>query len=272
MTKVLRRMSLVVGTALLVTFCWTCGGSPTASTRLPNPTAGRVLLRDDFDGSSLDANTWLMPEGAGTFLGRTQLRPPSAPVQVSNGLLRLRLDMYNPTALTTGDSFWGSEVVTRQTFVRGDGLAFKARMRVPGSVPGGLVAALFAYALRGAARDEIDFELLTNAQSRVLTNVFNNQGFSEAGRPLSVGDVMAGQFNEFEIQWLPDRLRWMVNGQLTRELLDNVPESPMTIRLNMWAPAADFADAFNAALRPASTNGANQTFICEVDYVEVRAL
>ena len=265
-------LPVFVGTVLLLTLCWTCGGSPTASTPLPNPTAGRVLLRDDFDGSSLDANTWLLPEGAGTFLGRTQLRPPSETLQVGDGLLRLRVDTYNPTALTPGDSFWGSEVVTRQIFVRGNGLAFKVRMRVPASVPGGLVAALFGYALRGAARDEIDFELLTNTPSRALTNVFNNEGFSVAGRPLSVGGLMAGQFNEFEIHWLPDRLRWLVNGQITREVLDGVPESPMTIRLNMWAPAADFADAFNATLRPAATAGANQTFICEVDYVEIRAL
>ena len=268
-----RRMSPLIGAVVLMTLCCTCGGSPTGATPPPDPTGGRVLLRDDFDGSSLDANTWQMPEGAATFLGRTQLRPPSEALQVSSGLLRLRLDTYNPTALTPGDSFWGSEVVTRQTFSRGTGLAFRARMRVPASVPGGLAAALFAYALRGgAARDEIDFELLTNAPSRVLTNVFNEQGFSEAGRPVSVAGVVAGEFNEFEVHWLPDRLRWMVNGQLAREVLDSVPATPMTIRLNMWAPAAGFADAFNAALRPASTASANQTFICEVDYIEIRAL
>lgn len=262
-----------VGSFALVVLCWTCGGSPTASTRLPDSTSSRVLLRDDFNGSSLDANTWLMPEGPGTFLGRTQLRPPSEALQVADGTLRLRLDTYNPTALTPGDSFWGSEVVTRQIFSRGSGLAFRARMRVPASVPGGLVAALFAYALRGgAARDEIDFELLTNAPSQILTNLFNGEGFSEPGRPLSVAGVMAGQFNEFEIHWLPDRIRWMVNGQLAREVLQGVPETPMTIRLNLWAPAAGFADAFNASLRPVSTASANQTFVCEVDFVEIRAL
>jgi beta-glucanase (GH16 family) len=232
-----------------------------------------LLLLDDFDDPALDANAWLMPEGAGTFLGRTQLRPPSQALQIAGGVLRLRLDTYNPTALTPGDSFWGSEVVTRQTFARGSGLAIKARLRVASSVPGGLVAAVFAYTLRdGAARDEIDFELLTNAPSQALTNVFHEQGFSEAGRPLNVAGVVAGQFNEFEIHWLPDRLRWMVNGRLVREVLEGVPDSPMTIRLNLWAPAADFANAFNASLQPASTAGDNQTFICEVDWVEIRAL
>jgi endo-1,3-1,4-beta-glycanase ExoK len=266
-------MPSFVASVALVTLCWTCGGSPTASPPPPDPTNGRVLFRDDFDGSSLNASSWLMPEGAGTFLGRTQLRPPSEALLVSNSLLGLRLDTYNPTALTPGDSFWGSEVVTRQTFSRGNGLAVKARMRVPASVPGGLVAAIFTYTLRGGAtRDEIDFELLTNAPSRVLTNVFNGQGFSVAGRPLSIAGVMAGQFNEFEIHWLPDRLRWRVNGQVAREVLDGIPEMPMTIRLNFWAPAADFADAFNASLRPASTAAGNQAFICEVDYVEIRSL
>ena len=64
----------------------------------------------------------------------------------------------------------------------------------------------------------------------------------------------------------------MVNGQPAREVLQGVPETPMTIRLNMWAPAAGFDDAFNPSLRPVSTASANQTFICEVDYVEIRRL
>ena len=36
-----------------------------------------VLLRDDFDGASLDATKWLVPIGPESFFGRTQIRSSS---------------------------------------------------------------------------------------------------------------------------------------------------------------------------------------------------
>lgn len=214
-----------------------------------------------------------MPEGAGTFFGRTQLRPPSQPLEVANGVLRLRLDTYNPTARTPGDSFWGSEIDTRQEFSVAGGVTFLARVRVVGPIPGGMVASLFSYATRGGVRDEIDFELLTNdsANNRVLTNVFKADGFNVPGRPQFVSGASLTEFNELEVDWFSDRIRWKVNGRVVREELDRIPDQPMTIRLNFWAPAADFPEAFDASLRPASSARDNQIFFYEVDYVEIRA-
>ena len=54
--------------------------------------------------------------------------------------------------------------------------------------------------------------------------------------------------------------------------IPRIPDQPMTIRLNIWAPAADFADAFNAGLQPASSAAANLSFVYVVDYVEIRVL
>ncbi len=76
----------------------------------PLASAGQVLLRDDFDGSALDTTKWFVPTGDGTFFGRTQIRPPSAPLTVGGGVIRLQLDTWNPSALVPGDSFFGSEI------------------------------------------------------------------------------------------------------------------------------------------------------------------
>ena len=216
-----------------------------------------------------------MPTGAGTFLGRTQLRPPAQPVTAADGVLRLQLDTYNPTASVPGDSFWGSEIVSTQTFSRGSGLTFLARVRLVAPLPGGLVASLFWYATASGTHDEIDFELLTNdlGLDRVLTNVFDDDTFDLPGLPsfASRPGLVLTDFNEFQVNWLPDRVVWKINGQIVREQLTHVPDAAMTIRLNLWAPAAGFTAAYNAALMPTANAESNQTFFYEVDYVEVQA-
>lgn len=213
-----------------------------------------------------------MPHGAGTFLGRTQLRPPAAPLNVVNGVLRLQLDTYNPTALSPGDSFWGSEIVSRHEYTPSNRLTFRARARVPQPAPG-MVAAFFLYRLNQATRDEIDFEILTNAPGGILTNVFRNEGFASPGspRPESVPGFMASEFNDFELEWSRDRVRWSVNGRLIREETVGVPEGPMSLRFNLWAPSADFPSAYSPGLQPAATAAENRQFFYELDFVEVRA-
>jgi beta-glucanase (GH16 family) len=233
-----------------------------------------ALFRDDFNGSALDASDWFLPAGAGTFLGRTQLRPPSESLGVANGVVRLRLDTYNPTALVPGDSFWGSEIVSNAIFGRGAGLTFSARARLAGPVPGGLVASVFSYMTQSGVRDEIDVELLSNdlAAPRLLTNVFDDNDFSHPGHPAfaTIPGFSLTDFNLYQVDWLPDRVRWRVNGIVIREDLVNVPDDPMSIRLNLWAPAATFAAAYNASLQPVDNAAANQTSYYEVDFIEVR--
>jgi hypothetical protein len=240
----------------------------------------QVLLRDDFDGNALDSEKWFMPTGQGTFFGRTQIRPPEQPLELTNSVIRLRLDTHNPTARDPGDSFWGSEIVTQDTFARGDGLTFKARARLVAPVPGGLVASLFSYFLAPTAlvRSEIDFEFLSNDvvanRERVLTNVFDNEPFDSAGdvEHVPVPGLDLTDFNEYEIRWIPDRIEWFVNGVEVREEADTNPEEDMEVRLNFWAPDHNFAAAYDADLVPVATPAENATYFYEVDWVEVRAL
>lgn len=239
---------------------------------------GEVLLRDDFDGSVLDGTRWTVPTGPGSFFGRTQIRPPSVPLTLAGGLLHLQLDTHNPSALVPGDSFFGSEIDSAEAHAVEAGLEFEARMRLVAPLPGGLVGAVFSFVfLPGLnARDEIDFELLSNdlaaGEARVLTNVFDDDDFSQPGVKAFADVAGSGleAFHVYGVRWLPDRVQWLIDGVLVREELGTVPDDPMNVRLNLWAPDAFFVEAYDVALQPAAAPEDNEVFFAEVDWVEIR--
>ena len=79
-------------------------------------------------------------------------------------------------------------------------------------------------------------------------------------------------FNTIVIRWLPKRVEWLVNGQVIRTALTAVPDEQTKIRLNFWAPAGGWNDAYSNKLVPAKNARLNQTYYYDVDYVEVRAI
>ena len=239
-----------------------------------------VLLADGFDGGALDPVPWLLPEGQGTFFGRTQIRAPGLPPSVADGSLRLALDTHNPTALVPGDSFLGSEVRSRERFHPGEGtIAFEARMRFVDDasqpLPSGIVGALFVFETDGKVRDEIDVELLSRdlrlGLDRYLTNVFQDDAFDQAGFKafVAVEGLALGDFHRYRIEWSLDRIRWLVDGGVVREVQENVPDEPMDLRLNFWVPDAGFVEAFDGSLQPVAEARRNETFLLEIDEVLV---
>jgi hypothetical protein len=247
---------------------------------LPAIAGDQVLLRDDFDGSSLDTSKWFVPTGPGTFFGRTQLRPPSEALIVDSGVVRLQLDTHNPTASVPGDSFWGSEIDTIDSYEVASGLSFSARVRFVSGVPGGLVGSLFSFVFLPAipGHDEIDFELLSNdvvaLEKRVLTNVFDDDDFNQPGDKAfaHVAGLDLTEFHVYEIRWYPDRVEWVVDSDLVRSETVTVPDDPQNIRLNFWAPDMFFTEAYDATLVPASAAENNDVYYYEVDFVEIRRL
>ena len=251
---------------------------------------GAVLFRDDFEGTgTVSAELWNLPEfpvpspGPGdpnpTFLGRTQLKLDERPAIV-DGIAQLELNTFNPRNSNLGPgeipSFFGSEIISSATFSRNNGLAVEARVRLNTpdslgtSVQRGLVAAMFLFDSTEVNPNqflfnEIDFEFLTNdvsntetgASPRVLTNVFADDP-PGIGDPafINVDNLDLTEFNTFRFEWLPDEIRWFVNGSLIRteaaftgDLDVNIPEIPMNLHLNFWAPADDFAAAFDIVAR-----------------------
>jgi len=225
---------------------------------------------DDFNGGAVDESIWAHPTGDASFNGRTQMRLgyPS----VSNGLLHLQFDTYNPTANPAGNSFYGSEILSRKTFKRGTtGLIVEIRARMVTPVKG-LVGGVFLYKYFPATHlhSEIDFELLTNMPNQVQTNIYANE-------PLGVGHPEFSarpqfdmtQFNTYRVEWLPDRVRWFVNDQLVRENTTILPKEPLALHLNFYAPECNWAIACDASLLPASGPENNKTYFLDIDWVRV---
>ncbi|MEM1097696.1 MAG: glycoside hydrolase family 16 protein [Planctomycetota bacterium] len=248
--------------------------------------SGQVILRDDFNGTgNIDWETWRIPFGGdGSFLGRTQLgTDPNVDVpQQVGGSAVIELDTFS--VIDPGNAFFGQEFQTRGSYARGGGLAVEYRARIdPTSVPagiGGVVGGLFSYDLTGdGIRDEIDTaELLTNeivnGQNRNFTNLWNDGDFSNGGNPAFVNaPTDLTQFNTYRTVWNPDSVQWFVNGQLVRTVTGaDVPDDPMSVRANIWAPDATFSEAFDASLQPAATVGAGETIQMEIDYIEIERL
>lgn len=243
---------------------------------------GGDLMRDDFTGTSLNSSIW----GIGTWsLDRTQLGFTPA---VTGGIAQLRLDTYNPN--NPGGSFKGTEIWTNAQYAVGTaGLEMEARVQV-NPLPDGLVTSFFTYAARTnfnpPLADEIDFEDLSKQDNAaaagskpILLTTWNDyrtdgSNFGDPNVHNSVPVIASGvnlaQYNTYRIRWLGNRVEWYVNDVLVRTATQAVATDPMNVRLNFWAPASEWSDAYSAALQPTSSAAANKTYLYNVDWVAIR--
>ena len=230
-----------------------------------------VLFADDFSSTlssaNWDYNHW---ENGGSFYGRTQQRQ-SLP-SVSNGVLHLELDTYNPTN-GLEPSFYGSEAITKRLFsIETGGVSFEVKGHFV-NPPSGIVGGIFFYGnTSNGSHDEIDFEALSNKLDYIQTNVYANE-------PLGAGHP---QFNPissdltkdhiYRVEWLKNSVRWIVDGQLVRQETDHIPQQPMALHLNIWAPGAEWTEAFSGTLNPVTTPNANKAYFFDIDWVRIAQL
>ncbi len=254
-----------------------------AAAAFSSSTRAADLFRDDFDGSSLDTTTnWNL----GTWLlGRTQL---GINPTVDSGMVHLQHDTYN--ASNPGGTFRGTEIYSKDTFTRGSGLEYEARVRT-NALPGGLVTSFFTYNFipgSPALADEIDFEFLSNeintsppTSDPVLATTWNNYktdstNFNDpnvhSSQDISIANLDLSQFNTFKIRWLPDRVQWYVNNVPIRTSIYAVPDLPAPIRANFWAPAGDWNAAYNSGFVPTADPLQNQSRQYDIDYIAVRRM
>lgn len=260
--------------------------------------AGQTLLVDEFNGARgganahpggvVDVTTYRVPFGGEDFVGRTNFRftlPQDNVTTTATGstdgkVAVLNLDTFNPSA--PGDTFLGTDVLTKRNFAVGGGLRMTSRMRVAGPIPGGLVAAAFLYDVQRESapgvlvRDEIDHEILTNAAQtagpdNTLTNVWNDGDFSGGGTPVTISNPTGfdvTQFHDYTTEWTPTSVKWYINNTLVRTENTVVPDDPMKAHFNFWAPDSTFTDAFNSGLTPTAT-GPGTTYRMEVDRLQI---
>jgi len=251
---------------------------------------GVELLRDDFDGPALSSTVWTINHPGHTWWvqGRTHFPDPlttSGPFpHIAGGACVIEHHLYNPYHLgTPKTTFLGGEVRTTATYGPESRYRFEARVRC-GAQPDGLVTSQFTYGYDGSHSDEIDFEFLSKQTNDdvawpdgdpVLTNPWNES----AEKPAYVAPTGLDltEWNTFRIYWSPDRGRvewtWVTAGGevVLRTETDPaaVPDEPMALYFNFWAPAATWTDAHDAGLQPAQDPADDEAHLYEIDHAEV---
>jgi hypothetical protein len=234
--------------------------------------ATNVIFSDDFStngpisAAKWDYNHWSSTNNS-SFYGRTQQRQelPSA----QDGALRLRLDTYNPSD-SAHTSLLGSEAISTRTFTVGSGLAFEARARYAQDQQG-IIGGFFTFAGPADTHDEIDFEALSNDPTQIQTNIYHNEPLGN-GHPISYPTIGSlTDYHTYRIEWLPNTVRWLVDGKVVRSETGLVPDKAMFLHLNIWGPPTEW-DTGSSTLSAAVSQAQNQTFEFWIDSVKVEQL
>ena len=255
-----------------------CGWIATPTAEAQN----QVILDEQFDGNAVDTSVFTFSgSGNESFFGRTQLNSPQLPgafdsPTVANGVLQLEINSFNPFA--PGSFFLADEIRTIQQFAptSTNGFSFETRARfvddATNPLSPGVIGGIFLFGVDPVAvpleRDEIDFELLSNfPQGSVLTNVFNDDGFTSAGdgQFAAVPGLDLTEFNDFRIETTLSSTQFFVNDTLVRNETENLALEPQDFRLNINVQGPEFADAFSPLIQPTTDPALNETFIFEID-------
>lgn len=219
------------------------------------PAPRTSFLRVDWaSGDKLDGAAWKLRDD--TFPSNMALFTPANVSQPEgHALLTLRQEQTSVRALTSG------AIASSASYRYG---SFKAELR-PSGAPG-LITGMFLH--RNGPRQEIDIEFLGKDSSKMLVNVFYNPGpegtkleYGYRGTPtlVDLGFDAAADFHTYEIDWLPDTIRWFVDGEVVFERMTwnptPIPDQPLQFNLNLWhSRSKAFAGTLTSAHLPATAS------------------
>jgi beta-glucanase (GH16 family) len=106
----------------------------------------------------------------------------------------------------------------------------------------GVVSSFFIYTgpSEGNPWDEIDIEIIGKDTTKLQTNYYTNGVGGHEGY-INLGFDAAADFHTYSIEWMPDSIKWYVDGEL--KLTENgshgaLPTTPGRIMMNFW-PGTD---------------------------------
>ena len=219
----------------------------------PIPTTSLVRV-DWAAGDTLDNTAWKLRDD--TFPSNMALFTPVNVRQLpGHASLTLRHEQTSVRELTSG-------AITSTAFYRYG--RFRAEIRASG-VPG-VITGMFLH--RNGPRQEIDIEFVGKDPSTMLVNVFYNPGpegtkleYGYRGTPtlVDLGFDATADFHTYEIDWLRDTIRWLVDGEVVHERViwdpTPIPNRPLQFNLNLWhSRSKEFAGALALADLPASAS------------------
>lgn len=251
------------------------------------PIAAAQSVIDEFNasGDRLNRSVWTTEVGAGSYLGRTQLRDwvtdgGVGRFVVADGNARLALETFNPT----GFSLYGTHAKTRALFqaMSTVDVILAVRIRLTSLQPG-VVYGVYFYGCGASCsddHDEVDIEIVSNflppnaPAARVQLNRY-------AAEPLGAGhgevvDLPAGfdpvAYHEWKIRWSQSRLTYYVDNVMLFSTTAFVPQRPMHADMIAWGPDETWSAAFHPSLQPTNNRDANQSFVALIDRFVVRTV
>ncbi len=118
---------------------------------------------------------------------------------------------------------------------------YEVRMRP--AKASGTVSAFFNYVgsnSEGKGQDEIDIEFLGKDTSTVQLNYFVN-GDGNHAKVEQLGFDASTRIESYAYEWLPDSIRWFINGKLVHEVKAEpgkpMPKRPGKIYISLWSGA-----------------------------------
>jgi len=234
----------------------------------------RLKIDDRFDSF----NTVIWQKGDCGFMEPASRFVPDN-VQVQGGIMKLIIDKEElPGGVCSQGreigpkQYSAAEVRSKERFLFG---RFEARIKTPHTnVASGYIASLFTYV--NDVPDpyswrEIDIEMEGVRPNKFQSNLIFGEDTWEWWRTRDWGAYEekhvigpTSDWRVYAIEWVPDAIRWYVDGALVRELtqqrLENkstwtdrqkhvakIPELAQQIMMNFWIPNEDVADTFGGS-------------------------
>ena len=244
--------------------------------------AGFKLVVDErFD--SFDAALWRSGDGA--VGGESMCRFQPEGIRVEDGSLKLIVDKKDIAPSWSNDHAQAKgpyDYVCGELRTRDDRLfhygRFEARIKAPDrATASGYISSLFTYRFdkdpnatipHDIEWEEIDVELEGGRPDKFQANLIYGLDTWEWWRTRQFGawedkiDIApADSWRVYAIEWLPDSIRWYVDGDLVRTLSADdidcdpkciapqekptpIPDNPTTVLMNFWIPTDQIQDHF----------------------------
>lgn len=244
----------VILVALLVsadTFTVPVSGEPTIVGRAPERPGYRLVFDDEFDGDTLDNDSWhtAMPWGDITY--HEQQRYTADALEVRDGMLTITAREAPST-----DRRYTSGVIA--SFERFHITYGRVEMRAMMPAGRGLWPALWLVAKDMDLEDEIDVvEVLGDKPERAYMTLHYPSGETEGQFQKELwGPDLSKGFHTFAVDWRPEKVTWYVDGKECFRVTEKIPATPMHVIANLavggpdtWPGAPDDSATFPAEYR-----------------------
>ena len=218
-------LTLVAAASIVVIATAVCGGGAPTDPGRTGPPPEKPVARaakwglvwaDEFDGTTLDANSWIAVDGAANVNNELEYYTPSD-VYLENGNLVLRSQRRS----MGNRGYTSGEVRTGTKHVVSRGSAVEWRTQVPsgkGIWPANWLVASACTGIEGCGSNwppEIDVLEMKGSQPNV--NIMTHWWGSYPAQHYQTStydtgmDLSAG-FHSYRVEWFPDSILWYIDG------------------------------------------------------------